>query len=272
MQEIFQETEFISSYDTYDFVIGADEAGRGCLLGPLVVGACGFFISKQCAILANSPHEVRDSKKMMPQKRQEVLTYLQENVNVLSSTCIMSAEFINERPGLLNVDTAEMEALSIFEILEKLENVPNFRELKYLIVTDALSGGHGQHVLRFLQEHLKSKDFSLNFDLHVFKKGDDKFKAISAGSIFAKCERDRQCKLLNIYKSGYYHDAQIMLREYYNYELDDFIFSNVSNISKDIIRHVFCASLKKKFRKEISDTFETLNIQETKTPEEFFEL
>ncbi len=47
--------------------LGIDEAGRGCVLGPLVFGACLVGEADEPGLRALG---VRDSKKLSPKKRE----------------------------------------------------------------------------------------------------------------------------------------------------------------------------------------------------------
>ncbi|MGI0150633.1 MAG: hypothetical protein ACREC5_01690, partial [Thermoplasmata archaeon] len=50
-------------------VLGLDEAGRGSLLGPLVVGG---FLAPESALPGLSALGARDSKALSPRRREEV--------------------------------------------------------------------------------------------------------------------------------------------------------------------------------------------------------
>ena len=75
-------------YSLYGFVAGCDEAGRGCLLGPVVAGA---------VILPKDFHNdlIQDSKKLTEKQREEALIIIKENIKdnnfisklLTSSTC-----------------------------------------------------------------------------------------------------------------------------------------------------------------------------------------
>ena len=64
-----------SFYIENDIELGTDEAGRGCLLGPLCVGA---------VIMGNiednpPPYEIKDSKKCSPKIRKVLREYIENN-------------------------------------------------------------------------------------------------------------------------------------------------------------------------------------------------
>ena len=66
----------LKEYHTLDETeVGIDEAGRGCLMGPVCVGAVvlppGGFV--------NPPFEIKDSKKMSAKKRKALRTYIETN-------------------------------------------------------------------------------------------------------------------------------------------------------------------------------------------------
>ena len=64
--------------------VGLDEAGRGCLLGPVCIGAViipqGGFV--------DPPYEIKDSKKMSATKRGILRKYIEDNAMYYSVQCI----------------------------------------------------------------------------------------------------------------------------------------------------------------------------------------
>ena len=57
--------EFEEKYDSFSYICGIDEAGRGPLAGPVVT--CAVILPKDCDLLY-----INDSKQV-PEKRREIL-------------------------------------------------------------------------------------------------------------------------------------------------------------------------------------------------------
>ncbi len=61
----------------YDFVVGIDESGRGPLSGPVVAAAVFIKSSKGLNKLG-----IKDSKKLTPQKREEIFKILKDSPKI----------------------------------------------------------------------------------------------------------------------------------------------------------------------------------------------
>lgn len=57
----------------YHLIAGVDEVGRGCIAGPVVAAACILDLTKPL------PHGLDDSKKLTPEKRDEIASELREH-------------------------------------------------------------------------------------------------------------------------------------------------------------------------------------------------
>lgn len=137
------------------YIAGTDEAGRGCLLGPVVASAV--------VLPPDFNHElIKDSKKLSEKQREEAYQIIVDNA-LSYAVCIISPEEIDE----INILEASRKAMeeSIIQLNVKID----------LILTDAVK--------------LKRIDIPY-IDLI---KGDAKSKNIAAASIIAKVTRDRIC-------------------------------------------------------------------------------
>ena len=63
--------KYEKEYDTYTYICGIDEVGRGPLAGPVVAGA--VILPKDCDILY-----INDSKKLSAAKREELYDIIME--------------------------------------------------------------------------------------------------------------------------------------------------------------------------------------------------
>ena len=142
--------------------IGVDEAGRGCLFGPVTAGAVVLNPDIE------PPSMITDSKKLTPKKREEAAIWVREHA-LAYSVCHVSAQEIDDT----NILMANMKAMAS-AIAEVFSKVPFDR-----IVVD---GNYFQ------------SDVLPDIPRHVVVKGDAKFWHIAAASILAKTERDRYIK------------------------------------------------------------------------------
>ena len=143
--------------DGVKYIAGIDEAGRGPLAGPVVIG---------CVIMKPESfiEYVNDSKKVSETKREMLYEKITEEA-VAWSTGIVDEKEIDE----LNILNATKKALT--EAIDKLEVKPD------VILVDAL-------------DKIDTKGIKY---ISVIK-GDAKIYSISAASIIAKVTRDRIMK------------------------------------------------------------------------------
>ena len=136
------------------YVCGIDEAGRGPLAGPVVVGA--VILPKDSFI-----EGVNDSKKISEKKREKIYEQILEEA-ISYGVAIIGQDEIDE----INILNATKKGLTVS--LQELTEKPD------LIVVDALSGID-----------------TMGIPYESIIKGDAKCYSIAAASILAKVTRDR---------------------------------------------------------------------------------
>ena len=151
-------------YEKDKLEIGLDEAGRGCLMGP--VFTAGVILND---ILNNPPpYEIKDSKKCSPKIRSILRKYIEANAIAF---CV---EMIDEkRIDKVNILNATMEGME-----KCIDNITSVMVVDRLLV----DGNY----------------FPIYMDKHKFEAiphvcipgGDDKYINIAAASILAKEYRD----------------------------------------------------------------------------------
>jgi ribonuclease HII len=147
---------------------GIDEAGRGSLIGPLVV--CSFTIEEE-KIEELENLKVKDSKKLSPKKREELYQKLSKIGNF--SFDIIDAEKINRSTLSLN----KLEILSFIKLSDG-----------DIVIIDCPE----QNEARFVEKIRKS----IPKELIVENKADENYLVVSAASIGAKVMRDLKIKEL----------------------------------------------------------------------------
>ncbi|NJE42018.1 ribonuclease HII [Thermococcus sp. GR6] len=180
---------------------GIDEAGRGPVLGPMVIAA---VVVDERNVPKLEELGVKDSKKLTPKRRERLFD---EIVQLLDDYVILELwpEEIDSREGTLN----EFEVENFVKALNSLKVKP---DVVYIDAADVKEARFG--------EEIKAK---LDFEAEIIAehKADDKFVPVSAASILAKVARDRTIeKLKEQYGeigSGYPSDprTRAFLEEYY---------------------------------------------------------
>lgn len=140
-------------FDENALEAGCDEAGRGCLAGP--VFAAAVILPKDFA------HPlVRDSKQLSQTQRNEVRFIIQEKALAWAVASVSSAE-------IDQINILKASFLAMHRAIAQLSRLP----------TSLLIDGN-----RFQPYG--------NIPFHCIVKGDDKFASIAAASILAKTYRD----------------------------------------------------------------------------------
>jgi ribonuclease HII len=147
---------------------GVDEAGKGAVLGPMVVAAVGCTDEDDLTAL-----QVKDSKKLTPERRavlyEEITRIFPFTVRVVPSEEIDSSRrFIT-----MNVLLARLHAEVITDLAPTLA---------YVDACDVVASRYGHMVSNFLRT-----------DCRVIAKhhADEEIPIVSAASIVAKVTRDR---------------------------------------------------------------------------------
>lgn len=148
-------------FSSHKIEAGCDEAGRGCLAGPVVAAA--VILDKNNPILG-----LNDSKQLSPKKRQTLLPIIKQNALAYAVAFIYP-----ERIDEVNILNASFEAMH--KAIDKLQEKPE------LLLIDGN---------RFVPYP--------NIEHHCIVKGDAKFQSIAAASILAKEARDEYMKKIDL--------------------------------------------------------------------------
>lgn len=175
-------------------VAGIDEAGRGPMIGPMVV--CGVVFDTE-SIQQLEALGVKDSKLLTPTRREELnerITDLAEKIVIKS---IPAAEIDDTRKRGISLNEIELNAfVSIINELQPSE--------VFVDAADVDADRFGRQIM---------ERCALAPDCKVISehRADITYPVVSAASILAKVERDRQVKELHAihgdFGSGYPSDS-----------------------------------------------------------------
>ena len=115
--------------DEIQYIVGCDEAGRGCLLGPVVAGAVILPKDFKCDL-------INDSKQLSEKQREEAYQIIKDNaiawavaevspheideINILNASrkaMIMAMEKLNHRYDMILTDAVKMQTTLPFEAI-----------------------------------------------------------------------------------------------------------------------------------------------------------
>ncbi|OKY78593.1 MAG: Ribonuclease HII [Candidatus Methanohalarchaeum thermophilum] len=189
-------------------VVGVDEAGKGPVIGPMLLCAvkCDFKekdLKKKPPSLKNI--NVKDSKKTSFKERKSIARQIkQRSIKIVSLR--IDPPHIDELRKIMNMN--EIMVNSYLRILEKVEF-----DKAILDAADVNSDRFG--------ERIKEK-LGNNKEIISKHKADEKFPIVSAASILAKVKRDKKINQLEKnfdieIGTGYPHDKKTrnFLRNYF---------------------------------------------------------
>ncbi len=150
-------------------ILGIDEAGRGPVIGPLIVA--GIVIPDD-KIPVLERMGIKDSKKLTPTRRK-VLSRKLKNMFEYETVEITAQDIDNLRASDVNLN--EIEKIAMLKIIDKLDYD--------CVIIDSVD---------IKPERLKNEIQSIvgNIEIISEHKADDKYIQVAAASIVAKYERD----------------------------------------------------------------------------------
>lgn len=146
---------------------GTDEAGRGCLAGPVVAAA---------VILPNNfEHPLLNDSKQLTEKQRDILRPIIEEKALAYGVAFISEETIDE------INILQASILGMHKSIEKLTVIPEH------IIVDGNKFNKYQ-----------------NIPHTTIVKGDAKFRSIAAASVLAKTYRDEFMQKIDTEFPSYY--------------------------------------------------------------------
>lgn len=209
-------------------ILGIDEAGRGPVIGPMVLAGCLMDEKTEKELKELG---VKDSKQLT-QKRRE---FLEQKIKEKSETfeiVLASPEQI-DYANSKGVNLNALEAIKAAGIINKINK--GFKKIKVIIDCPSPS------IIKW-QDFLKTKIKNLsNLEISCEHKADKNHVSVSAASILAKCIREKEMTLLkekygNGIGSGYCHDplTRKFLDEHFKSHKKEGIFRKTWKTWKDL--------------------------------------
>ena len=163
----------------HNIICGIDEAGRGSLLGPIIVA--GVCVTKK-SISEMVENGIKDSKLLSPKKRQVLFGHV---VNVAESICVcrINIEDIDFHVFRNNLNLLEAEAMAI--------TIRNMKSDKtYVDSCDVNPSRYQRTIKSFLKQN--------NTKLVSMHHADRLSVVVSGASIIAKVIRDSELSKIRI--------------------------------------------------------------------------
>jgi len=186
------------------FRIGVDEAGRGAVIGPLVVAGVSFHEDKLGEI---STYLKKDSKGYTSNKRIELYKNITRDAEYIKYILIGPAEINDEMERGINLNFIELRRVSeiIIDILEKINSD------RVQITIDSMTSRSIQ-CKTYIIDKIMQTNLHKRTSVLCEHRADEKYIETAAASIIAKVVRDREIeklrKKLGDFGSGYPSDPK----------------------------------------------------------------
>ena len=177
-------------------VAGVDDAGRGCVIGPLAIAG---VLMKEEDLPKLRQLGVRDSKLLSPYRREILAAEIKraaEKYTVMKLSPKEIDDVVENGRKLHKLN--RLEACAMAKVIEKLKP-----DKAYVDASDVLEQRFKQHILELL---------TFKVEIVSEHKADRNYPIVSAASIIAKVERDKEINELAAkygdFGSGYATDPK----------------------------------------------------------------
>jgi len=161
-------------------IAGVDDAGRGPIIGPLVIA--GVLLDEKDAYRLKALG-VKDSKVLSPHRREQLAEEIKKLVKKYHVESLSPAEIDRVvETGIKLHKLNRLEAHTMAKVIDALKP-----DVAYVDASDVLADRYKTHILD-----------KLTFQVKIISehKADAKYPVVSAASIIAKVERDREIQRL----------------------------------------------------------------------------
>lgn len=177
-------------------ILGVDESGRGCVMGPLVIAGVLICEGSQSKLFELG---VKDSKLLSRGRREQLIKGIEQIAIDMYIIKLSPAEIdkaVSRRRKLHKLN--RLEAQTMAKVIEALRP-----DVAIVDASDVLASRYKQHIRECL---------SFPVQLISEHKADKIYPVVSAASIVAKVERDRNIDELKVkygdFGSGYMADPK----------------------------------------------------------------
>jgi len=179
-------------------ILGIDDAGRGPVIGPMVLAGCLLDekFEKELKRLG-----VKDSKQLTQKRREFLAEKIKESAETFEIVLAHPEEIDGKNKAGINLNA--VEAIKTAEIINKINK--GYSKIKVIVDCPSVS-------IEKWTDFLKTKIDNLsNLEIHCEHKADVNHVSVSAASILAKCTREIEMTKLkekygNEMGSGYCSD------------------------------------------------------------------
>lgn len=166
-----------------ELILGIDDAGRGPVIGPMVLAGCLINEETQKEFKKLG---VKDSKQLTPKRRSFLADIIREKVEDFEVVVVYPDEI--ESNNINGTKLNEVEAIACAQIINKINK--GYGKIK--VILDCPSTG-----INKWRDYLKTKiDDLSNLQIVCEHKADVNHVSVSAASIIAKDVREKEMAIL----------------------------------------------------------------------------
>ncbi len=180
-----------------ELILGIDEAGRGPVIGPMIMAGCLIDSKKEKELKKLG---VKDSKELTGLRREFLANKIREEAETFETAAVFPDEIDGNLANGSNLNF--LEAIKMAEIINKINK--GYGRIKVIIDCPSVNIEKWKNFLMTKIENLS------NLEIVCEHKADKKYIPVSAASIIAKSLREKEMdSLRRIYGelgSGYCSD------------------------------------------------------------------
>jgi len=162
-----------------DFILGIDEAGKGPVIGPMIIAGC---LIDQATEKEFKKLEIKDSKELTPKRREFLAKIIKEKAETFEIVIVHPKEIDDSLNSGTNLN--HLESGKIAEIINKINK--GYKKIKVVIDCPSVGIAKWADSLKMKIENLS------NLEIVCEHKADKNHIAVSAASILAKSVREKE--------------------------------------------------------------------------------
>jgi ribonuclease HII len=162
-----------------ELILGIDDAGRGPVIGPMVLAGC--LLTKE-AEKELKRAGVKDSKQITDKRREYLSNIIKEKAETFEVVLANPVEIDDSLNNGKNLN--KLEAKMTAEIINKINK--GYKKIKVVVDCPSVSIEKWKDILRMFVKDLST------LELTCEHKADKNHVAVSAASILAKCVREKE--------------------------------------------------------------------------------
>ncbi len=162
-----------------DFILGIDDAGRGPVIGPMILAGC---LIDEATEKEFKKLGIKDSKELTPKRREFLANIIREKAETFEIAITYPTEIDDKLENGTNLN--HLEAIKIAQIINKINK--GYKRIKVIIDCPSIGISKWTDYLKMKIENLS------NLEIVCEHKADKNHISVSAASILAKSTREKE--------------------------------------------------------------------------------